>query len=153
MAWSAISTAAVDFDCRPPFSFYFDLVGRFWKTVNNTNNHPLHRICTLSRKQGATHVWLEDKLSDSAVREEIDILDTALGGGGSAEAMALTFVVSSTPALDINNVVDNDILSHIVLINYQQLGSAYFTHSYICEAVLSLSALPHDRSARRMLLA
>jgi hypothetical protein len=135
MAWTAILTPARDFDCRPPYSFYFDLVASHWRSSGY--NLTLHRICTLCRKQRATFVCIESALTDPAVREELDLLDQACGGGGDAEAISFAFIVHDSPSLDINTVSEDDaVLAKAILINYRPKGSKDYTHSYIFEAML-----------------
>src|SRR5712691_1040795 len=106
MAWTEIPIAPTDLDCRPPYSFYFDLVASHWKS-NTSNNLTLHRICTLCRKQKVTHVCIESALGDPAVREEIDLLDQASGGDGNAEAISFSFIIHDGPTVDINSVWDD----------------------------------------------
>jgi hypothetical protein len=149
--WSDLPTVAGCFDCRPPFSFYFDLISAYWKTAT-ANSSPLHRLCTLARKQGVTHVFVESALSRSDVREEIDDLDRWSGGGGSAEAVAFSFFASETAAGDIGAADQSSIIGHVVLINYCAPNQSNFSSSYIYEGVFRAPSLPTSATTTRSLL-
>jgi hypothetical protein len=137
MSWSAIPTTSGDASCLQPYSFFFDLIAPIWK-CSGSPREPLHRVCTLARKGGATHLALECALHRPDVQEEIDALDNAHGGGGSANAACVSFVVCDRDALDINSVDGNGILAQVVVINYCPAGSPNFTKSFVHEAILGL---------------
>jgi hypothetical protein len=141
--WSELPTVGECVDCRPPFSFFFDMVATRWKCAGRDAT-PFRRICTLARKQNAQFIVVESALARADVREDIDFLDQSLGGGGAAEAVAISYFASEVSPGDINAVPLNSLLGQLVLVNYRSPGSADFTHSYVYEAVLSaprLSAL------------
>jgi hypothetical protein len=133
--WTSLATPSVCLDCRPPFSFYFDIVSVHWKAA--TNPLPLHRICTLTRKQRASFVAVDCALSRSHVIDELNALDEMCGGGGEAQAVALSFFSGEISAANISDVAPNSLLADVVLINYKPKGAANFSHSYIFEAILS----------------
>lgn len=136
-----MSTAEQCLDCRTPFSFFFDFIGRYWKTPCPPGNDlTLHRLCTLARKQGATFVNVECALDRDDVREEIDMLDEYYGGGGDAEAVAIAFITGPKSTEDIVGVAADAAIGTAVLINYRKQGSTEFDHSYIYEAIV---APPH----------
>jgi hypothetical protein len=113
----------------------------------------LHRICTLSRKQGASYVVIESALNRPDVREEIDILDNYLGGGGAAEAVALAFFAcEENPTNNVDAVPAASLLAHIVLINYRAPGCDNFTDTYIYEALVAPPSHRTDNGDVRRLL-
>ena len=138
--WTSLTTVESCHPCEPPFSFFFDLVGTHWKSTSS-NPITLHRICTLARKQGASSVVIESALSRADIREEIDLLDEYLGGGGAAEAVAMAFFSGQNDPVQIADMPVDALLAHVVLINYRAPGSAEFTDSYIYEAVAVPPAL------------
>jgi hypothetical protein len=137
--WSELTTVNAVIDCRLPFSFYFGIVRPYWQTPG-ANNLPLHRICTLARKQGATHVIVESALGDPAVRLEITALDEAKGGGGAAEAIKLSFFVTDNDDLDLTDA-KSDLLGQATIINYRPTNYSSYTSSYVFEAILSIPSL------------
>ena len=149
--WIELSTTEECVDCKPPYSFYFDIVRRLWRAPTS-NPLPLHRICTLARKQSAAYVVVESALTLTDVREEIVSLDDFLGGSGEAEAVAIAFFADGPSPTDIENVADQNLLGQVILINYRAAGSADFTHSYIYDAVFSPPMLVSADGVRKGLL-
>ena len=138
--WTSLTTVESSVCCDPPFSFFFDLIGTHWKSTNS-NPITLHRVCTLSRKQGASYLLIETALGRDDVLEEIDLLDTHLGGGGAAEAvMIASFAGPQDPSPDIAAVAPTSLLAYVVLINYRSPGHTNFTLSYIYEAIVTVPA-------------
>jgi hypothetical protein len=129
--WTEANTAEEVFDCRKPFSFYFDLVALHWKSGSASNNLTLHRICTLARKQGCNFVTVECGLRHADIREEIDVLDEFYGGGGEAQAVVFGFFAGDTSPAAIMTVPDNVLIGSVVLINYRSNASSRFELSYI----------------------
>ncbi len=150
--WTSLTTVESCVQCEPPFSFFFDLVGTHWKSTSS-NPITLHRICTLSRKQGASYVVIESALTRADVREEIDFLDNQLGGGGAAEAVTIAFFSCRTnPAENIETVLPSSLLAHVVLINYRAPGITEFTNSYIYEAIVAIPAYRDSNGGINQLL-
>ena len=87
--WTELTTVDDQIDCAPPYSFYFDLVGSYWRSGAG-NNLPLHRLCTLARKQGAACLVIESALSRVDVRAELDALDAAVYRCGTQIAIGAT---------------------------------------------------------------
>lgn len=135
--WSDLAVVGATVNCAPPFSFYFDLIEKVWK-AKDTNNLPLHRLCTLARKQGAKSVILESAAKLPRVAHEITDLDVMhYGGGGAAEAVAISlFACELDEGDDLAAVADTDFLGQAIVINYRPPGSADFTISYVFEAIL-----------------
>lgn len=131
--WTGIPTPSAELDCAPPFSFFFDLVEPYLKAPDR-NDEPLHRLCTLARKQGGSSLTVECALADAAVREEIAALDVALGRGGSAEAVRITYLA---PAGDLEDRSSIRVLSQVTIINYRAPGAEAFTHSYVFQAIVA----------------
>lgn len=127
-------------DCKPPFSFFFDLVGRYWRA--SSSPLPLHRACTLARKQGVTYCTVDAAFNRQDIVQEITQLDDCYGsGGGAAEAITISFFRSDEPPDNIDDIPDDGFLGQVVLINYRQPGSSTFTRSYIYEAIFKLPTL------------
>ena len=137
--WSRLSTVEVCRSCTPPFSFYFDVVAAYWRA--KTDPLPLHRACTLGRKQGVTHCVVASAFDRADVVDEIDELDAAFGGGGAAEALAITFFRSNISPDTIGEVSKDAILGQVTVINYREPGKSDFTYSYIYEAIFKPPAL------------
>lgn len=142
--WTELPTVSVTHDCAPPFSFFFDLVEPYLK-ADDANEAPLHRLCTLARKQGAETLVVESALSDIAVRAEIDALDRALGEGGAAEAVRVSFLASVQCAEVSEGDDATRVLGQATVINYRSPGEPDFSHSYIFEAFV---AAPRLRDAQ-----
>jgi hypothetical protein len=138
--WTSLTTVESGIRCDPPFSFFFDLIGTHWKS-NTSNPITLHRVCTLSRKQGASYLLVETALPRADVLEEIDLLDAHLGGGGAAEAVTIAFFAGpQDPSHDITAVPPSSLLAYVALINYRAPGHTDFTLSYIYEAIVTVPA-------------
>lgn len=156
--WTALPIREIAAGCRPPFSFYFDLVGHYWKS--ESNRLPIHRICTLARKQEATFFTIEDATARPSIQAELDALNAAQAGDGEAEAISLSFFTSPEwPAdrdelaladLDLNSIEGNDFLGQAVIINYRRPGDTAFALSYIYEAVFPPPRLPPRRRSRNV---
>lgn len=140
--WTELSTVAQKLACQPPFSFYFDVVEAYWKAATPSNSLPLHRICTLARKQGATLLVVESATDRGSVIAELDALDAARGGGGAAEAIAMSFFQGVEEGAAIADWPANALIGQLILINYRAPRSADFTDTYIFEAILRPPTLP-----------
>ena len=141
--WKRVPTAEENLDCRTPFSFFFDLIEKYWKALPNTSNKlSLHRLCTLARKQGANFVCVECALGRPDVQEEIDAVDDKAGGGGEAQAIAISFFSGEQSPSKIEKVASDDALGTAVVINYKKKGELEYTFSYVYEAIMSP---PHKR--------
>ncbi|RXH28927.1 hypothetical protein XH99_14030 [Bradyrhizobium nanningense] len=135
--WKRLATDTVNIACSPPFSFYFDIVREYFRAATNTQ--PLHRICTLTRKQRATWLVAECALDRPDVQEEIEHLDRRYGGGGEASATALSFFKNCHSANELRDSpeAEANLLAHAVIINYRSKRKADFSHSYVFEAILA----------------
>lgn len=138
-------------DCIPPYSFYFDLVAKHWKT-KNSNYIPLHRVCTLARKQGADSFVVETAHGSNGVDEEIEYLDNSHGGGGAAEAVKITFLRKADHKNDINDIDDKIIIGQVIFINYRKPAEADFCKSYVYEAFFHPPELINKSGAQERLL-
>ena len=150
--WTELPTVESCVPCVAPYSFFFDLVATHWRT-SESNRRTLHRICTLARKQGAQFVASESAFSREDVRNELDLLDEFMGGGGAAEAVAFSFFATdANPKDDIQAIEESSLLGTLVLINYRAPAETDFTHSYIYEAVLRPPTYRSDNGRRNPLL-
>ena len=137
--WTEIPVGTTRIDCRRPYSFYFDLIVSVWKSPTQpSSNLPLHRICTLARKMGAQSIIMESATSIPNVREEIDDFDAANGGGGSAEAIAITFFSKFLGEESLEDLNPSELLGQVIVINYKSSGSQSFSHTYVYESKFRL---------------
>lgn len=151
--WQREATTGECLDCRLPFSFYFDLIDKCWKTQRaSSNNLTLHRICTLARKLGASFVALECALTRQDVCEDVDALDLHHGGGGRANAVQLSFFSGNKSPDGIEEIDAGALIATTTVINYALNGSADYAHSYVFEALLVPPHEIDDTGARRQLL-
>lgn len=135
-SWRRLPTPSAEYCCSPPFSFFQAVVEPHFR-AKKANRYPFHRICTLARRQKANHLVLECALSRPDVGIEIDSLDRACGGGGSAEATLFSFLKIERGAKRLTKRAGAKLLGQAVLINYRAPGSDEFTHSYVFEAILT----------------
>lgn len=145
--WVPSGTASRVVDCRPPYSFYVDLIKPHWH-AEKADYHPLHRLATLARKQGAQSIVIESALDRPEVIDEITDLDKAYGGGGVAEAIAFTFFAEALSAERAQALDPQTLIGQCVLISYRPPQAAAFEHTYIYEAVF---ATPSMRGGTRLL--
>lgn len=127
--WTELPTLPDTLDCAPPFSFFFDLIEPYLK-AKSANEVPLHRLCTLARKQGAQKLFVESALAEPTIRAEIDALDQALQGGGAAEAIRVSFLAAG----DTDDEAADRLIGQAIIINYRSPGQPDFSHSYVFEA-------------------
>ncbi len=113
----------------------------YWRAPKPSNPLPLHRICTLARKQGVDLLVLEDAAEREDVALELDALDAASGGGGEAQAIAISFLRDAASG-QLNALPASSLIGQVVLINYRARGSETFTATYIFEAILRPPLLP-----------
>jgi hypothetical protein len=126
--------------CGAPFSFFFDVVQIHWKSTEDPV--ALHRICTLARKQGATHIVVENASGRADVIEDVDALDSRYGGGGAAECLTISFFSGGDPATPIDAIDAAAFLGQVCLVNYREPGKSAFSITYVFEAILRTPALP-----------
>lgn len=140
------------FSCERPYSFYFDLIDRVFRTPD-ASRAPLHRLCTLARKQGARSVILEPAGARPHIHEEITDLDRMhTGGGGAAEAIAISFFACEIADNDdLSEVEETQFLGQAIVINYRPPGSSDFTVSYVFEAFLEPPALARENGETLLL--
>jgi hypothetical protein len=132
-SYRRLPTPPAEYCCAPPFSFFQAVVEPHFR-AKKANRYPFHRICTLARRQKANHLVVECALSRPDVAIEIDSLDHACGGGGSAEATLFSFLKIERGAKRLTKRAGAKLLGQAVLINYRAPGSDEFTHSYVFEA-------------------
>lgn len=123
--------------CVPPYSFFFDLIQKFFKSPKGAVE-PIHRLCLLARKTGAKTVVFECASRHAGVEEEINDLDEALGGGGIAQAIKITFFDKEVLDVNIINSLNNEnLLGQFILINYKKEKNKNKNKiiSYVYEAV------------------
>ena len=126
--------------CSKPFSFFFDLVGKVWLSPD-CDPAPFRRICTLARKQGVTFAVLENASARPDVHADVAGMEQSNGGGGRAEAVAISFFACANPDEDLQSVGHECFLGQVIVVNYlpAQQGSRWTT--YVFEAVLASQRL------------
>ncbi len=139
MGWTSQPTNAASYDCRVPFSFFFDVVDKHWKAPSAPVS--FHRLCTLARKMRAQTIVVDDALVRPEIIEELDALDAKLGGNGAAEAITISFFRSEFDPDDTNLEAASDLVGQLTLINYQRSGSVGADLSYIYEAIFQSPAM------------
>lgn len=143
--WERLDFEPVALDCRPPFSFYFRVVRRFWKS-SSAEPRSLHRICTLARKMGVQTLVVESVLSDSNpddpdksdVTDEIDDLDRELGPDGQAEVLKFSFFRDLTDLDGVGDLGDKSLIGQAILVNYRPRGEERFSTSYVYQAIFEV---------------
>ncbi|MCW2245032.1 hypothetical protein M2352_000623 [Azospirillum fermentarium] len=138
-----IPTAVEIINCRPPFSFFFDIIEKLFKAKQG-NKKPLHRICTLARKQGARTIVIECAIERPDVVEEIKQLDEhyqklncSSPNNGKAQAIKFSFFSCDNITKEtIENVNHDHFIGQGILINYYPNVKKECQHSYIYEAIL-----------------
>lgn len=103
---------------------------------------PLHRICTLARKQQASVFVVETAIDRANVIQEVDTLDAAFGGGGAAEAIAISFFRGVDERTELFDFRSDSLIGQLILINYRAPNQADFVETYIFEAILRPPTLP-----------
>lgn len=149
--WSDLAVVGATLSCAPPFSFYFDLIEKVWK-ARDANTLPLHRLCTLARKQGARTVVIEPAAQRERVAQEISELDRIHGGGGAAEAIAISFFACDiAPDDDLTGIDQKDFLGQAIIVNYRPPASTEFAVSYVFEAILPPPSLSREEGGAFLL--
>lgn len=137
--WTEVPTKSAFFDCRPPFSFYFDLVRPRWKG-DPACNVALHRICTLARKMGVQSLYICDALARHDVREDVEDVDVGVGGGGSAEAFDIHFFSEEIgDEARLQRADSEAFLGRATVINYMPPGRPFLT--YVLESLFRIPRL------------
>lgn len=138
--WERLTEAESAVDCRPPFSFYFEVVRAQWKAAAS-DPRSLHRVCTLARKMRAQTLVTESALDRPDLIEELDDLDAALGPGGAAEARKISFLDVETDLARLDEVPEDGLIGQAIIVNYKRPGEDTFTLSYIYEAIIRVPRL------------
>ncbi|WP_157223326.1 hypothetical protein [Rhodovulum sp. PH10] len=136
-------------DCRQPFSFFFDLIHKYWRAGDKANDLAFHRICTFARKHGATDLAIQCALDRADVREEIEVLNDSYGSVGTAEAVTITFFVQPSAAQSIHAIANECIIGTLTIINYKAENSQEWECSYIYEAII-VPPFQVDNTGRRL---
>ena len=97
---------------------------------------------------------IESALGRQSIREDISALDDASGGGGAAEAIAISYFAVPTGAdqFDVSNVPSEAFLGQAVVINYRPPGASSFSDSYVYEGVLRTPAIRDPTGASKPLM-
>lgn len=144
-----MSTEAAWLRCSRPFSFYRDLIERYWAGgPSEASGAPIHRVCTLARKMGARSIVVEDVLGRDDVAEEIAQLEECSAiPDGDVSACAITFLASSVKRDgDFASVAGKAVIGQVVIVTFPIDGE---TRSYILEAIWRI---PGPRGGAEQLL-
>ncbi len=139
-------------DCSKPFSFYFELVSKFWK-YTSTQYASLHRVCAIARSLEANSLVVEDAALFPHVDRELREIEGSGVRLGACEARAISFFRDKTgvelPHLSGENDGEEFIqraqkdtenigfLGQVILINCETPEAEHRGRSYIFEALLS----------------
>lgn len=88
------------------------------------------------RKQGVQSFIVESAMTWPDVKTDVDALDILNGGGGSAEALVISFFRSDLTSVGVESISNDGFLGQVVIVNYRKPGSGDFDVSYIFEAIL-----------------
>ena len=134
--WTKRRTRPAWIDCRPPYSFTFDLIAKLWRQPRVGHNAaPIHRVCTLMRKMGARTVFVECGLGRADVCSELDDLNAVIKGDAQAQALVLTFFGTAIGIDPASRPVGEAVLGQTIIINYKRDHTTHWL-SYIYEAVI-----------------
>ncbi len=99
-------------DCRPGFSFFYDLIR---KECNGLSPAPLHRICTLMRKMGAQCFLREELVPNQEISDEQQAATVRTGGNVGLKAVRLTFFRDIGTWRELNEVLGYVVLMGLTL--------------------------------------
>lgn len=136
--WNSVKTEGRWIRCVPPYSFYHDLIGRYWAGgPSEEAGAPIHRVCTLARKMGARSLVVEDVLDRVDVAEEIaHLVEWAQTEEGIVSACAITFLSSGTRRdHEFSAVRTSSIIGQVTLVTFP---SAQGPRTYVYEAIFRL---------------
>jgi hypothetical protein len=136
--WARVITKDRWAKCSPPFSFYNDLIQRYWAGgPSEESGAPIHRVCTLARKMGASSIVIEDATSRADVAEEIEHLERCSGvEAGEVSACSITFLSSGVRRRrDYAGVPGSAVIGQVTIVTFPIDAGP---RSYIYEAVIRL---------------
>lgn len=123
-------------DCRPSFSFFFDLIR---KECNGLSPAPLHRICTLMRKMGVQCFVREELTPNAEILEEQTAAAARTGGAVTVKAIRLTFFRELPSTDDWRALAGKEILGYAVLLAMGLPDGT--TRHFILESVIRIPSL------------
>lgn len=123
--------------CRQPYSFYHDFIEKYWAGgPSEASAAPIHRLCTLARKMGATSFIVDDCLTRPDVAEEIAHLESLMTCGGVVTASTITFLAKGKRRdRDAGKITSADVIGQICIITFPCEKAR---KSYIYEAIFRL---------------
>lgn len=136
--WTRVSTEQRWRRCAAPFSFYNDLIAKYWAGgPSEAYGASIHRICTLARKMGVKSLVVEDALARVDVIAEIDHLEEwAEVGDGEVTARTITFLSSGVRrGNDFAGVSTANVIGQMTIITFPM---AKGPRSYVYEAIIRL---------------
>ena len=136
--WTCVSTERRWRRCTAPFSFYNDLIAKYWAGgPSEAYGAAIHRICTLARKMGVKSLVIEDALTRADVVAEINHLEEwAEVADGEVTARTITFLSSGVRrSHDFAGVATAKVIGQMTIITFPM---AKGPRSYVYEAVIRL---------------
>jgi hypothetical protein len=136
-------------DCRPGFSFFFDLIR---KENNNCGHLPLHRICSLMRKMGVQSYVREDLVPNQEIDQESQSAKVRTNGRVSLSAARFSFFRDLPEPREWQELKGKECLGYAVLITLVLPDRS--KRCYILESVVRIPSIwapsasgvdvPHD---------
>lgn len=121
-------------DCRPGFSFFYDLIR---KECNGLSPAPMHRICTVMRKMEAECFVREELESNQEMLDEQNSAAVRTGGTVGLKAVRLTFFRNGAAGGSWRNV--SEILGYLVLVGLTLPCGT--TKCFILESVIRVPSI------------
>ena len=127
--------------CRiPGYSFFFDCIRSLW---SGDKFHPIHRICSLMRKLGVTHLSREELNIDGELMQEHVDLEDHLDADVDFKATRISFFRCANQVdLHWKQLRDNDLLGYMVIATFRWSDKS--PQSYVFEAVVRPPTLWRD---------
>lgn len=119
-------------DCRQPYSFFFDLIGRIWRGTRPPG--PFHRICSLMRKMGVQAFLAETLAPFPELASQQQAAAIRCHGNVTSDAIRLTFSRSVPQSLRWQDIDDNDVLGYAVVVRMDLPDKT--TRCFVLESVV-----------------
>lgn len=129
-------TAPSVVDCRPGFSFFFELIR---KECEGIGHLPLHRICSLMRKMGAGCYVREDLVPNQEIEEERQAAAQRTNGAVTVKALRLTFFRELPGSADYRHLAGKECLGYVVIVTLTLPNNSKIP--YILESVVKVPSI------------
>src|SRR5437660_1727073 len=108
------TTEPIVVDCRPGFSFFFDLIRN---ECGGLECAPLHRVFTLMRKMGVQCFTREDLAPNQEILDEQDAAAIRTGGDVALKAVRLSFFRDLPKQGSWQELAGKELLGYAVLVS------------------------------------